>query len=190
MVAVGDVERRHPGKRVHEGAGVLLPGAPHRVPDGVGRREVVQRLAGADARRDRVEIRCAAVGQEDDARLRLQLDDVPRAVVLLVAPRTLVLLDAIRFVFVDRKTAGDARLLVVAHAQPVEIERGRLVDDERRPLPERVEVRARLRVHLRRVGIRAVRQVDLRSGDVQETEGIVGGELSGFVRVDNVVWDG
>ena len=81
----------------------------------------------------------ALVGQEHDAGLRAQLDDVARAIVFLVAPRALVLLDDVALVLVDREAAGEPGLLVAAHPQPVEVERRRLVlGDQRRALAQQL----------------------------------------------------
>ena len=106
-------------------------------------REVVERRVGRDRACRPVDSFGGRVGQEHDAGLRAQLDDVARAIVFLVAARALVLLDDVALVFVDREAAGDAGLLVLAHPQPIEVERRRLVRDERRLLAERREILAR-----------------------------------------------
>ena len=54
------------------------------------------------------------------------------AIVFLVAPRALVLLDDVLLVLVHREARGDAGLLVPAHAQTVEVERRLVFDHQRR----------------------------------------------------------
>ena len=114
------------------------------------------------------------VGQEDDAGLRAELDDVPRAIVFLVGARALVLLDDVLLVLVDREAGGDAGLLVAAHAQAIEVERRLVLDHQRRVGAERREVLLRFRVDLSGIRIGARRQIDLRARDVQEAEWIAG----------------
>ena len=187
MMAVGDVERRNPAETRRRAARVLETRPPDRVADAVGRGEVVQRLAAVDLPRQRVDRAIGAIGQKHHAGLRPKLDDVARAIVFLVAARALVLLDDVRLVLVEREAAGDAGLLVRAHAQSVQVQRRGLVEHERRALAQRREIRPRLFVHLRRVRIGAGRKIDLRPRDVQKTERIAGGELARFVGGDDVV---
>jgi hypothetical protein len=106
----------------------------------VGGREVEDRRGLRDAGGDGVERGGRLVRQEDDTCLGAQLHHVPRAIVFLVAPRPLVLLDDVLFVFVDGEAAGKAGLRVPAHSQPIQIQRRLGFDDERRLTPQRVEV--------------------------------------------------
>ena len=130
------------------------------------------------------------VGQEHDAGLGAELDHVPRAVVFLVAPRALVLLDDVLLVLVDREASGNAGLLVRTHLQPVEIERRRLLDGQRRRPAQLLEILAPALIDGGRVGIRSRREVDLGPRDVQKTQGIARGELTRFFGVDDVVGNG
>ena len=69
---------------------------------------------------------------------------MPRAIVLLVGPRLLVLLDQIAIA--RRSIArGNAGLHVPAHLESVDVEARRFLDNERRRQPELVEVGARAR---------------------------------------------
>ena len=113
-----------------------------------------------------------------------------RAVVFLVAPGALVLLDDVLLVLVHGETAGNAGLLVRPHPQPIEIQGRRLLLRQRRVATQLLEIltaflidRGRVRIHIRR-------QVDLGPGDVQETERITGGELARFFGADDVVGNG
>ena len=99
---------------------------------------------------------------------------MPRAVVLLVASRALVLLDDVPIVLVEREAAGHSRLFVGVHAQPIEIQNGHVVHDQRRIGTQRVEICACLVVHLARVRIGIRREIDLGPRDVEETERIAG----------------
>ncbi len=188
MMPVRDVQRRHVLERRHDRGADFGLGPPDRVLDAVGGREIVERRGGR-ALRHRARERVAVAEREQHwPALRARLDNVARAVVFLVGPRLLVLLDQAAVVFVDRKAGGDAGLLVTAHAQPVEIHgRTRLLDERR--LLQRLEVRDRARVDRIRVRIGVGRQVDFGAGDVQEAGGIAG-QRAGFVRVDDVVGDG
>ena len=66
--------------------------------------------------------------------LRAEREHVARAVVFLVASRPLVFLDDVAVVLVHRETAGQPELLVLAHAQPVQVQARFVFDDERRVL--------------------------------------------------------
>ena len=95
--------------------------APVDPPDGVARRRRARRSRRSASpaltrRDDGVDGLAGAVGQEDEPGLRPQFGDVPRAVVLLVAARLLVLLDEAAVVFVHREAAGQARS---ARASPI-----------------------------------------------------------------------
>ena len=100
----------------------------------IRRREIEQRWAVSHPRRDGVDGEGGGIRQEYGPGLRAQIDDVPGAVVFLVLPRPLVLADDVALVLVDREAPGDARLLVPAHAQLVQVQARRLVKDERRRL--------------------------------------------------------
>jgi hypothetical protein len=152
--------------------------------------EVVDRLACADGPRQPIDRGRRLVGQEHDAGLRPQLDDVPRAIVFLVAARAFVFLDQVPIVLVEREARGDAGLLVSAHSKPIAIHRRLVVLDERRVRAERGEVLPRRLVHLGGIRIGAVGQIDLGSSDVEEAQRIADGEPPGFVGVDDVVRNG
>ena len=187
VVAVGNVERRYARESIHGGARIRSRHPPDRVLHAIGRREIVEGRSRCRPRRFGVRFRRRAIGQKDDARLRPQLDDVPRAIVLLVAPSPLVFLDDVLIVLVDGKASGDTRLFVRAHAQPVEVERRRVLDDERRLRAKPGKIRAGQVVDARRVGIGPGRQIDLGARDVKKTERIAVGELPRFVHAHDIV---
>ena len=132
MVAVGDVERRHRGEGGDQRVALGRGDPPEGVGDAVGGDEVEERRLARRRARPRRRSPARPVGEEHDAGLRAQLDDVPGAIVLLVAPRLLVLLDQVALVLVDREAAGDADLDVTVHVQPIEVERRLGLDRERR----------------------------------------------------------
>jgi hypothetical protein len=69
--------------------------------DAVAGGELVERRAGARPARQVVNRRRGAVGQEHDAGLRAQFEQMPGAIVFLVLARLLVFLDQAAFVLVD-----------------------------------------------------------------------------------------
>src|SRR3989338_7804532 len=125
MMSVGDVQRvdgrecldkRRPESRVD---------LPDRMPHPVERREVHERLTRRSyAPCQLVDLRIRTVRQKDGPGLRPQLDDVPRAVVFLVPPRTLVLLDDATVVLRQRIARRHSRLAVPVSVEMIEIERG------------------------------------------------------------------
>ena len=143
-----------------------------------------------DARDDGVDRRRGAIGQEHRTGLRANREHVPRAIVFLVGPRLLVLLDQVAIVLVDRKARGHARLHVLAHVQAVDVEARRVFDDERRAALRRREVPRGLLVDLVGVRIGAGGQIDLRPRDVQEAQRVAGGERARFFGVHDVVGHG
>ena len=189
-MSVGNVERGDAAEGRDQIAGAIEPGAPYRVVHAVGRLEVVQRFALLRASHQPIDIVCSRIRQEDDTRLRAQLDDVPCAVVFLVAAGPLVLADDVRLILVDRKTTGDAGLLVRTHPQPVEIERRRIIYHERRALAQCHKVLTRFRIDPGRVRIRVGRQIDLGARDVQKAQGICGNQLARFFGTDDIVGNG
>ncbi len=161
-------------------------GRPHGVSDAVLGDEVVER----GARRDRGDSRGGRGGvakrQQHGARLGAQFRDVPGAVVFLVLARALVLDDHVAAVLVHRECPGQARLLVVAHAQAIDVQPRRAVLHEDAG-PERLERLPGTRVDLIGVGRRGRRQVDLGPRDVEEAVRPPLSQRPGFFGVDDVV---
>ena len=127
--------------------------------------------------------------QEDRPGLRFERPRVFRAIVFLVAARPLVLSNHVVFVVVQGIATGHADLLVAAHPQSVEIERGAILDDERRFLSQALERAASGSIDAIVVGIDA-RQVDLRARNVEKAQRIPVAEQAGFVHRDDVVGNG
>ena len=97
----------------------------------VGRREIDRAARRRSPRAAiAIDVGDGAIGEEHRTGLRAERQHVPRAVVFLVAPRALVLLDDVAVVFVDRIAGGQAGLLVAAHLQPIEVH-ARLVFERR-----------------------------------------------------------
>ncbi len=157
------------------------------MPHAVARLEVVQGRPRRGALDGRVNGGGRDVGQKDRPCLRLDLDHVARAIVFLVAPRLLVLLDHVAVVLVDGEAGRDPGLHVIAHLQAIEIRARLVVHDERRLLTQPREVVASRFVDQLRVRIGALGQVDLGARRVKKAERMPGGELSCFVGGDDVV---
>ena len=124
-MAVGDVQRGDRG----EGRNQSRRRSPAAARQTVWRTpSTASKSKSGASRRDRgrqvVHLRRRAIREEHRARLRAQLDHVPRAVVLLVHARVLVLLDDAGVVVVQAEAAGDARLHMPAHRQAIDVEAG------------------------------------------------------------------
>ena len=119
-----------------------------------------------------------------------ELEHVPRAIVLLVAARPLVLLDEVAVVLVDREARRHAGLDVRAHLQAVDIEARRVLDDERRLGLSVCEVLGGLGVD--RVGVGIVSPAADRSPRATRAESSAGCRrpARGLVGVDDVVGNG
>ena len=101
MVAVGDVQSRNPADRRDERVAAGAADAPDRVAHAVGRFEVEERRGGCLLLRDAVDLGRCAVREEHRSGLRAERHHMTRAVVFLVAPRALVLLDHVAVVLVE-----------------------------------------------------------------------------------------
>src|ERR687891_688447 len=190
VVAVGDVERRDAAESGREGTGVGPGDAPESVHHPVFGREVVERGRRAGMPRDRVDLGRGAIGEEHDPGLGAQRDHVARAVVLLVAPGELVLLDQPLLVLVDRVARREPGLLVPAGAEAIEVEARLGIEGQRRRPPQLREAPHRLLVNLVRMDIGAGREIDLGTGDMEEAERVALRLRPGLLGVDDVVRDG
>ena len=128
--------------------------------------------------------------QKDGPGLRPQLDDVPRAVVFLVLPRALVLLDDVAVVLGERIARRHARLAVAVRVEMIEIQRGLGFLDERRVALQRAIPFGGSAVHDIGVRVGARRQIDFGPRDVQKTQGIAAGKGARFFGVDDVIGNG
>ena len=131
--------------------------------------------------------RAGAVDEEHRAGLGVERLDVAHAVVLLVGPRQLVLLDDALEVILATGGGDQPGLAVPAHDLAVEIEMRLRVLPERALGDQPPEVLPSLGIDLRRVSIRRGRQIDLRLADVQEAQGIAGGDLARLLGRHHVV---
>ena len=129
MVPVGDVEQRHGGERATSSCGRRRRHTPDRVPHAV---DAVKSKSGAPAGPvgHGVHRRHGRIGQKHGPGLRAKVDDVPRAVVLFVLPRLLVLPDE-----VARRTRrrSSTRRRPSARARPSAAGRGKGWVRPRRP---------------------------------------------------------
>ena len=188
VVAIRDVEAIHGV----EGAGDEIEVRrvahhPKRVTDaGVGDEVGLGRRRGRLGR-EFIDCGIVLVGEEHRARLGAERVHLADAVVLLVRAGEFVLADA-ALVVVGHAGGGDeARLLVAAHDQPVEIIAGGAVLLQHPFRKHAVEVLLALGVDRRAVGIGAGRQIDLGLGDVKEAPGLAGGAFAGLLAVEHVI---
>ena len=93
MVAVRNIQRWNRGEGGHQRGGLSRPYPPHRVMHIIVARQIVERSRRPSRRAQPIDSPRRRVGQKHDAGLRAQLEDVPRAIILFVAPGALVLLD-------------------------------------------------------------------------------------------------
>ena len=115
---------------------------------------------------------------------------MPRAIVFLVAPRALVLLDDVAVVFVEAKAGRQAGLLVAAHAAADRNTRSARLRRRADDALQQVEIRGGPLVDRVGVRIRAWRQLDLGPRDAEKTQRVAVGERARFVGVDDVVGHG
>ena len=131
-----------------------------------------------------------AVGQEDRARLGAERLDVAHAVVLLVHPGQLVLLDDVVEIVLAGGGGDEPDLDMLSPDLLVDVEIAGHVLGDRPFAEEAIEILLALGVDGVRVEIGPRRQVDLRLADVEERVGVPGGELPGFLRRQDVVGRG
>ena len=143
-------------------------------------------------RDDGVNFPGAAIGEEDGAGVSAECADELRAVVLLVLPRALVLLDdvvcervgdALVDVVVHMADGGEAGLDVCAHALLVEVKGGRGFAAERAVLLEALEVRLGERIDGVGVGVRVGGEFEFGAIHAEECVRLAFGEDAGLVGI-------
>ena len=134
--------------------------------------EIEQRVVARAPRRDVVHVSRRAICQKHRAGLRAEGEHVAGAVVFFVASRPLVFLDDVAVVFVHRKARRQPELLVIAHPQSIEIQRGFVFEHERGVFQAREIVDGAI-VDGGRVGVSVGGQFQLGSRDAQEAERVV-----------------
>jgi hypothetical protein len=188
VVAIGDVEALEPRERRGEGPDVVrVRDAPRGVADAVGGGEVHGGRVLGEAVDVGVDFRIGAVGEEDGAGLGVERFDVADAVVLLVGPGELVFADDAVDVFLATGGGDAADLGMGSHDLPVEVVAGLGVLVDGAVLEEALEVLGALRVNGGRIGVCALREVDLRFAHAEEAEGVAGGDGGGFLGGHDVV---
>ena len=178
MVAVGDVKAGHPPELGFDESDLRRVGDdPGAVAHAVGRSEVHARGLGRLLCDQCVEGRVGPVHEEHGAGLSVQRLDVPHAVVLLIGPRQLVLLDDAFEVVLATRGGDQPGLAVPAHDLAVQIEMRLRVLPQRALRNQPPEILPSLGIDLRRVNIRRRRQINLRLADMEEAQGIAGRDL-------------
>src|SRR5437762_9099754 len=125
MVAIGDVKRGNsrelsPNKLNFRS----LRDHPGRVPNAVAGGEVNLRRLGRPSVHQLIDFRPGAIDQEHRAGLRVERLDVPDAIVLLVRPCQLVLLDDTLQIVFATGHRHQSYLVVLAHDLAIKIETG------------------------------------------------------------------
>ncbi len=160
---------------------------PRSVPHAVRRGEIHIRLLGCFFASEFVKGRLGAVGQEYRAGLGIQRLNVPDAVILFVGPREFVFLDDVLQIFLATGRGHQAHLRMLDHDLAIEIKAGRRVLSQRALRDQLLEILAALGVNLRRVKIRAGRQIDFRFAHVQKTERIGRRDGARLIRRHDIV---
>ncbi len=145
------------------------------------------RLVGGERSHPGVEFRLRPVGEKQRAGVRIEGVGVARPVVDLVVLRVLVLLDSAVEIRRHARRRHDTGLHMRTHGHAVQIQAGCRVEAQRVERRQPIQVGATPRVHLRAVGIRARREVDLGLRNVQERVLIAAGERARFLGVHDVV---
>ena len=190
MVTVRDVQRRHGAKGVLKAVGRLGRNLPDDVLNTVGRDEIKQRLGPSGVLHDPGNPADRAVRQEHRTGLGTDRQHVASAVVLLVATGPFVLLDDVRAVVFERKTACDARLFVPPHPQSIRRRASACLPDERCVALQRAKATRRLVVHDGSVWISSGREIDFGARHVEKAERIAVREQRRFVGSHHVVGNG
>src|SRR6185295_9227992 len=126
MMPVGDVNKRDSRELFDDPRCFDVADSPDRVADSVGRGEIIKRVFGLRARDDFVDLSSPAIRQKNRTRLRSKRNHMTRPVVLFVFAGALVPANDVRVVLIDRATAGDAGLLLLAHAQAIDVQAWRV----------------------------------------------------------------
>jgi hypothetical protein len=125
-----------------------------------------------------VDLLSGARGEEDGAGLGVENLDVANAVVLFVRPGEFVFFDDSVQIILTASRGDQTGLPVLSHDLAVEVKERLRVLLQRPVGDEPGKVFAPFGVHLRRVGIDLVGQIDFRLADVEEAEGFAASDLA------------
>src|SRR5215203_4153498 len=110
-MSIGNVKRVHIFERLDQRSGLRGTDAPDPMLDTIERSEVDKRLGRRPHALDNlVDPLIRAMREKHRPGLRPQLNDMASAIVFLVLPRSLVLLNDVAIVFSQRIATGDAGL--------------------------------------------------------------------------------
>ena len=192
VVAIGDISggdllSEDGGDRESSGIGE----APDLMADPIGGGNVVDgRLGGEVIVDEGLDAGAAVVGEEDGAGVGAEGIDESGAVLLFVGAGFFVLFDDVVFVVLDVADGDEASLAVVADGLAIEVHAGGGLAEEDTVGLELFEGSAGLGVDSGGVGVDVGVEIDFGAVDVEEAEGVAGGEFGGFVAVDDVIGDG
>lgn len=192
VVAVGDVGGGDLlGEDGGDGEGGGVGEAPDLVADAIGGGDVVDGGLGGEVVVDEgLDAGAAVVGEEDGAGVGAEGVDESGAVLLFVGAGFFVFFDDVVFVVLDVADGDEAGLAVVADGLAIEVHAGGGLAEEDTVGLEFFEGGAGLGVDGGGVGIDIGVEIDFGAVDVEEAEGVAGGEFGGFVAVDDVIGNG
>src|SRR5687767_3326281 len=119
VMAVGNIEFGYAGESFDKAFG--LRHAPDGLPNSCGVREIIKRLLRHRLFDQRPHLISIPKCQKNKARLRSQLNHMVRAVANLIRPGLFVFFYKAVVVIVDRTTADDTGLLMIASRQAVNV---------------------------------------------------------------------
>jgi hypothetical protein len=181
VVSISDVKKWDGGEFVFDeldGGGIV--DNPGGVAHAVLGSEIDVRLFSGFLFGQVIDYGIGAVSQKHRAGLRIERFDVSDAVVFLVGPGELMLLDDVLEIILTARGGDEADLAVFAHDLAIKIEGGLGILFERAVLDQLLEIFLTLRVNFRSVDISGGGEVDFRFGDVEKAEGIANRHLAGF----------
>ena len=159
--------------------------------DAIGCGDVVDGGGGGElVIDDGLDAGAAEVGEEDGAGVGTEGIDKGGAIQLFVLSGFLVFFDDLMLVVLDVTDGDETGLLVAADGLAVEVHAGGCFAEEYAVGLESFKGSAGLGIHGGGVGVDFGVEIDLSAVDVEEAEGVVGGEGSCFVAVDDIIGDG
>ena len=188
VVAIGDIGEGDLAEELDE---IFATGdLPDGVLDAVGSGEIVEGGGGLEGGIDEgVDGGGVAIGEENGAGICAEGIDEAGAIVFFIGASFLVFFDDLVFVVIDVAEGGDSRLEVVTHPLLVEIDGGLGLADQGAIGLEGEEIFEGFVVDGIAIGIDVCGEVDFCAIDVEEGEGVIGGEGGGFVAVDDIIGD-
>ena len=188
VVTIGYVAARDGGKGLDPGRGRCFH-APDRMADAVDSDKVVEWGAVGGIGHEAVHRRHVAVGQENRPGIGVELKAVAGAVVFLVLAGLFVLAHDILRIVINVAADHQTGLGMRAHDLAIDVQVLAGLPDQRATLLKLGKGLGTLGVDAIIMNVDAVREVDLRAGDMQEAVRVAGGEGAGFGGIHDIVGD-